>query len=103
MINTIEELEALPAGSVIKSKRNTVLEKGIDIWWAEDNVSWTDYEVATHFTPATLLIPNTVSQEKFMEALREFLKPRHGVEIEGEYIPAFAVALKLLGIEVSDV
>lgn len=102
MITTIEELEALPIGSVVQTRNAGVLTKDSVGWWSCDNVVYGAEEVAQDALPATLLIPATISQEKFMEAWQEFVRaPRIRIGVEG--IPAFAVALKLLGIEVSDV
>lgn len=67
MITTIEELEALPDGSVVQTRNAGVLTKDSVGWWSCDNVVYGAEEVAQDALPATLLIPATISQEKFEE------------------------------------
>lgn len=100
MIKTIEELEALPVGSVLKTADGSVIRlhkrKPGRTWWrATGSGFWEDKTAIA--LPATLLIPATISQEQFEGAIIASTGKKHlGTPI------ALEAALAVLGIEVGD-
>lgn len=102
MIKTLEELEALPVGSVLKTADGSVIRlherKPGRTWWrATGSGFWEDKTAIA--LPATLLIPTTVSQEQVSD-LRGVL---YDAGVTGKVLDTAVVkVLSTLGLEVGD-
>lgn len=101
-IETLEQLEALPEGTVIEDSGGGITRRIDDGSWSEIGQTiglWTyDSEEIAKYLPAVVLIPATVSQEKFEDAVYRLTSTYRRTG----FVNALESALSTLGIEVSD-
>lgn len=113
MITTIEELNALPVGSVIQDRHSCAAMKDSDGWWFFGYDSYPAEEVAQDMLPGSLLVSATISREKLSElggaieaALNAVAVSLGAADGPGQWDMearvATEAALAVLGIEVGD-